>query len=137
MIYVITCQVLLQFNQVSTTSLRLSLWLQIPCSLPTPHICSTFSIGGALGIKLSICGGAFFCRNSRCIKVVGYFCRRAPSWMFDRILDATLSHNLLWLAECLRRSFPSLGLHKGILDSPCFLILLIYTKHKPKDETLD
>ena len=80
---------------------------------------------------------SFFCRNSRCIKVVGYFCRRAPSWMFDRILDATLSHNLLWLAECLRRSFPSLGLHKGILDSPCFLILLIYTKHKPKDETLD
>ena len=29
-------------------------------------------------------------------------------------------------------SFPSLGLHKGILDSPCLLILLSYTKHKTK-----
>ena len=34
------------------------------------------------------------------------------------------------LEEGLRRSFPSLGLHKGILDSPCLLILLIYTKRK-------
>ena len=54
----------------------------------------------------------------------------APSWMFDRILDATLSNNLLQLAEGLRRTFSSLGLHKVILDSPCFPILLIYTKHK-------
>ena len=33
----------------------------------------------------------------------------------------------MWL--CLRR-FPTLGLPKGILKSPCLLILLIYTKHK-------
>ena len=29
-------------------------------------------------------------------------------------------------------SFPSLGLHKGILDSLCLLILLIYTKQNQK-----
>ena len=33
----------------------------------------------------------------------------------------------MWL--CLRR-FPPLRLHKGILNSLCFLILLIHTKHK-------
>ena len=37
--------------------------------------------------------------------------------------------NLLLLEEGLR-SFPPLGLHKEILDSPCLLILLIYTEHK-------
>ena len=31
-----------------------------------------------------------YCRNSQRIKAVGYFRRRAPSWMFDRILNATL-----------------------------------------------
>ena len=40
-----------------------------------------------------------FCRNSQRVKVIGYFCRRAPSCifdrMFDRILNATLSNNLL------------------------------------------
>ena len=29
-------------------------------------------------------------------------------------------------------NLPSLGLHKEILDSPCFLIPLIYTKHRTK-----
>ena len=40
-----------------------------------------------------------FCENSQRVKVVGYFCRRAPSCMydrmFDRILIATLPNNLL------------------------------------------
>ena len=31
-----------------------------------------------------------YCGNSQRIKAVGYFRRRAPSWMFDRILNATL-----------------------------------------------
>ena len=31
---------------------------------------------------------------------------------------------------CHRRRFPPLGLHKGILNFPCLLILLIHTKHK-------
>ena len=44
------------------------------------------------------------------------FSRGAPSMMFDGILNAML---------CLRR-FPSLGLHKEILNSPCPLIFLIY-----------
>ena len=37
--------------------------------------------------------------------------------------------NLLYLEES-QRSFPPLGLHKGISDSPCLQILLIYTKNK-------
>ena len=73
-----------------------------------------------------------FCGNSQRLQAVGYFRRRVPSWMFDKILNATQSNNLLQLAKCLRTNFPSLGLHKGILDSPCLLILLIYTKHKSK-----
>ena len=48
------------------------------------------------------------------------------------ILDVILISDLLWLAIGLRGSFPSLGLHKGIWDSPWLLILLIYTKHKAK-----
>ena len=40
-----------------------------------------------------------FCGNSQSVKVVGYFRRRALSWifdrMFDRILNATLPNNLL------------------------------------------
>ena len=40
-----------------------------------------------------------FYKNSQRVKAVGYFCRRAPSCifdrMFDRILNATLSNNLL------------------------------------------
>ena len=37
--------------------------------------------------------------------------------------------NLFYLEKDLR-SFPHLGLHKAISDSPCLLILLIHTKHK-------
>ena len=73
-----------------------------------------------------------FCGNSRRLQAVGYFRRRAPSWMSDTTLNEALSNDLLQLAEGLRRSFPSLGIHKVILDSPCLLILLIYTKHKNK-----
>ena len=40
-----------------------------------------------------------FCRNSPRVNAIGYFCRRAPSCifdrMFDRILNATLPNNLL------------------------------------------
>ena len=34
---------------------------------------------------------------------------------------------------CLRRRFPPQGLHRGILNSSCVLILLIHTKHKYKE----
>ena len=44
------------------------------------------------------CAVKLFCRNSQRVKPVGYFCRRAPSCisdrMFDRILNATLTNNL-------------------------------------------
>ena len=36
-----------------------------------------------------------FCWNGQRIKAVGYFRRRSPSWMFDRILNVTLPNNLL------------------------------------------
>ena len=55
--------------------------------------------------------------------------------MFDRILNATLSNNLLKLAEGLRRSFLSLELHKGSLDSPCLLISLYTQKQVMKSLT--
>ena len=64
------------------------------------------------------------------------FCRRASSWMFHRILDATLFSNLLQLAEGLSRTFSSLGLHNRILGPPCLLMFLIYTKHKTKIRNL-
>ena len=125
--------VLLQFHRVSTTSPCTSLQLQIPwtCNPHTPHICSTFRIIGAFGIQLNICGETF-CGNIRRRQAVGYFQIRATSWMFERILDAILSNNLLQLKESLNKSFPSLRLNKEILESPCLLILLIYTKHKTK-----
>ena len=77
----------------------------------------------------------FFCGISQSLRAVGCFRKRASSWMFDRILTAILLINLSNLTEALRRSFLPLGLHKGILDSPCLLILLIYTKQQ--DEILN
>ena len=51
-------------------------------------------IGGAFGVQPSICGGAFFCENSQLVKTVGCFREGTPSWMLDRILNATLPNNL-------------------------------------------
>ena len=45
-------------------------------------------IRGAFGIQSNIFGGAFSIVNV--LRLFGYFRRRAPSWMFDRILNATL-----------------------------------------------
>ena len=36
-----------------------------------------------------------FCENSQRVKAVGYFCTRAPSWMFDKVLNVNLPNNLL------------------------------------------
>ena len=47
----------------------------------------------------------FFSGNSQCLKAVGHFCGGAPSWVFGRILDATLPNNSLQLAEALRIIF--------------------------------
>ena len=80
-----------------------------------------------------------FCRNSQRVKVVGYFRRSAPSYIFDKIFDrilyAALPNNVLQLKEGLWRRFPPLELHKGILDSPCLLILLIYTSKEQNSST--
>ena len=48
-----------------------------------------------------------YCGNSQRIKAVGYFCRTAPSWMFDRILNATLPNNYLPLHQKLT-TFPGM-----------------------------
>ena len=46
--------------------------LQIPCtcSLPTPHIYSTFPIRGTFWIRLNNCSGAFFVEIANVLKVV-------------------------------------------------------------------
>ena len=50
-------------------------------------------------LKLSESGGIpvveLFCGNIQRVKAVGYFRRRAPTWMLDRILNVTLPNNLL------------------------------------------
>ena len=53
------------------------------------YLLPTFTVppvGSAFGIKPNICGEQF-CRNSQCVKAVGYFHKLAPSWMFDRMFD--------------------------------------------------
>ena len=67
------------------------------------------------------------CENSRCLHAVGYFRRQPQSCMFGRILEATLIIYYSWQKVCGEAIH-----HKGILDSPWFLILFIYTKNKAK-----
>ena len=69
-----------------------------------------------------ICSSAVFGKNSQSVEAIGSFRGRAPSWMFDRILNAAQPNNLLQLEEVLRRSFPALGLDEEISDTPCRLI---------------
>ena len=123
---------------VSTTSLCTSLLrLQVPCtgSLPTPHIYSIFLVEGVFGMQLNIFGGAF-CGNSPALLVVGYIHRRVPSWMFDMILNVTLSNNLLLARKRSKEKIFITGFTQGILYTPCFLIILIYTKDKTKRRNL-
>ena len=71
-----------------------------------------------------------FGRNSQRVKVVGYFRRRASSWMFGRSLNATLSNNLLQLEKGLKRSFPLHSLHKRMRDSPTSQFFLLTPNRK-------
>ena len=77
-----------------------------------------------------------FCGNRQRIKAVGCFSRRALLQMFDSVLNATLPKNLFQPEDGLNRSFPPLGLHKGILGSRCLLIILIYTNNKKNSSTI-
>ena len=137
------------FNQVTpsriTTSriskspqVRFFIVWSIPCDNKfhtlAVHLHSTLTappIRGTFGVRRTSVVEPF-CRNSQPVKASGFFPRGAPSWMFDRSLNATRRNSSLELKEGLRRSFPPLGLHKGILDSPSILILWIYIKHKMK-----
>ena len=93
-----------------------NLQLQIPCtySLPTLHIYST-SNRMRIWNPVKHLLWRFIRRNSQRVKAVGYFRRKAPSCifnrMFDRVLNGTLPNNLLNLEEGLRRSFPPVELH--------------------------
>ena len=59
-----------------------------PCTTYTPHL-QQIQSEAYLGSSLTSAGELFY-GNSQPIKPVGYFCRRAISWMFYRILNATL-----------------------------------------------
>ena len=59
-------------------------------------------------------------QNIKHVQAAVYFYGRAPSWMFDRTLNAILPNHLLEVEEDLKRSFPLLGLRKGISESPAF-----------------
>ena len=102
--------------------------------LPTTHIYRTYSRRNILN-RVENMRWSTFAEIINVLKVVCYFRRRAPSWMFDRVLNVTLPNNLLKLEEGLRRSFTPLVLRKGILDFPCHLILLIYTNKKTNSST--
>ena len=112
----------------------------------TLQIYSTFPINGVFSLSTFIAPSKseaylepsqtsvmeLFYENSCCLKAVDCFRRKAPSQMIDRVLDMPLLNDLLQLTEGLRRSFPTLGLGKGILDSRSLVIPLINTKNKKK-----
>ena len=78
-----------------------------------------------------------FCRNSPCLQAIGYFCRRAPLQMFDRILNVTLSNNSLQLAGGLWKRFYRWGYIKesGLTLHPNSLDLHQAQKQKIKSWT--
>ena len=75
------------------------------------------------------------CGNSQCFSAIGNFFRRAPSLMLDRILNFSYSFQCLIVAcRWSEEKLPHLWLHKGILDSPYFLILLLHERQKQQGE---
>ena len=65
-----------------------------------------------------------FCGNDQRVKAVSYFRKKAPSWMFDRILNATLP--ITYCNSKVSRNFPPPGLSKGILNPHPTPFLLIF-----------
>ena len=65
-------------------------------------------------MQLNIYGGAF-CGNSPALLVVGYIRRRDPSWMFDMILNVTLSNNLLLARRRSKKKIFITGFTQGNL----------------------
>ena len=59
-----------------------------------------------------------FCENAQHVEATGYFCRRAPLWIFDRILNLTLPHKLLKLKESLEEKLSTTGDTQGNLSFP-------------------
>ena len=134
MIYVIIIKhaKFLQFGRVSTTTLRTSLQLQIPCtwSLPTPHIYSTFPIGGAFRMQ----SRSFFAETVDVFRPLAIFAEQLHRGCLTgfQMRFCPIIHYSSLACRSSEEKFPPLGLHQGILDPPCLLILLIYTKHKNK-----
>ena len=106
-------------------------------SLPTLHIYSTSNRRHIWNLVEHL-HHELFCTDSQRVKAVGYFRRRAPSCifdrMFDRIVNGSLPNNILLLEEDLRSSFPT-GVTQGNRGLPCLLILLIYTSNKENSST--
>ena len=87
--------------------------------LPHQKKITTPLFGSAFGIWLEVCGGAIFPKTVNVLSPVAAFAEELRRWCLTKFQ--------VWF--CLR-SFSPLGLHKGILNSHCLLIILIHTKHK-------
>ena len=91
-----------------------------PVAYPHP----TFTVPpvrSAFGIRSEVCGGAYW-RKQSTVWLLAVFA--------EELHRSCLTEFWMWL--CLKRRFLLLGLHRGILNSSCVLILLIHTKHKYK-----
>ena len=71
-----------------------SMHLQSTCTQHLQHIQSDLLLESSQTSAMEL-----FCGNSQRIKAIGYFRWRAPSWIFDRILNATLPNNFLHLHQ--------------------------------------
>ena len=57
-----------------------------------PQVVTGF--GGELRILSNIYDGAF-CKNTQKRKALHYFCKKAPSWMFEKVMNMLLN----WLSK--------------------------------------
>ena len=75
-----------------------------------------------------------FCRNNQRLKAAGYFCRRTPSWIFDRILNTTPPNNLIIARRRSEEKLSTNGIKQGKLGLTLPPNFLDYsnTKHKSK-----
>ena len=62
----------------------------------------------------------FFAGTVNILRPLAVFAKELRHWCLTEF----------WMHLCLRRRFPRSALHRGILNSPSLLILLIHTKHK-------
>ena len=103
--------------------------LLLPCTRACGHPSQPFKFSAPLSRihiwnQVESLRSRFFAEKVKGLSPLAVLAEGAPSLMSDGILNV-----MLWYSDSLRR-FPPLGLHKGILNYPCHLILLIHTKDK-------